>query len=79
MKVLVSFPAVSRNLYDLQTPQMIHWNSIKLVGEEARIVHEAGIFRLPCRADKMEKDFNWCVLCWFESMKYSLWFSLELR
>ena len=33
----------------------------------------------PCRVDKMEKDSNWSVLCWFESMKYSLWFSLEPR
>ena len=41
---------------------------------------EAFLAELIFRADKMEKDSNWLhVLCWFESMKYSLWFSMELR
>ena len=35
---------------------------------------------LHCRADKMKKDSNWLhMLCLFETMKYSPWFSLELR
>ena len=51
---------------------------------EARIVKEAGILALRALQNRQNGEglqllFNWCALSWFESMKYLLWFSLELR
>ena len=34
----------------------------RTIQREARIVSEARILRLPCRADKMEKDSNWSAM-----------------